>query len=414
MQNLEEIRQSVSLTTLAEAAGAEFDNRMRSVCPLPGHKGDRSSRAFSVYDNGRRWKCHSSCPPDASGGDVISFYMAWKQVDFKTAIQELGSEPPERARLAPVPVSMPAAAPQPPVQVWRERAGQFITWAQGNLDKHPGALAYLEKERGLSPETISAFRLGYNPTNLYDDPVRWGLDGKKIWLPRGIVIPGFWQKEASYIKIRRPLAGDALGNYIGAWTNQDGLADVKFGGPRGGVSCLFRLELIGHLPVLFLVEGEWDAMLVWEYAPDLCDAATLGGAGAKLDLLDLSLLTRYAAIIAVYDDDAAGDKGRAYLAELQKKIPRIQVVPPPAHDLTDFWKSGSDPSLDSPVPAVPAQAGQALRRWIAGWVTRSLALAMTPASPLAWQKVALLASAGQLSVLQEGLSEYISCEHMIG
>jgi hypothetical protein len=374
VQNLEEIRQRVSLTALAESAGAEFDSRMRSICPLPGHKGDRSSRAFSVYDNGRRWKCHSSCPSDASSGDVIAFYMAWKEVDFKTAIQKLGGEAPERATPAPAPVSPSLYTPQPPAQSWRERAGQFIAWAEANLDKHPGALAYLENERGLSPETIRAFRLGYNPDNLYDDPARWGLDGKKIWLPRGIVIPGFWQKEPSYIKIRRPLVGDTLGDYIGAWTAQDGLADVKFGGPRGGVSCLFRLELLGHLPVLFLVEGEWDAMLVWEYAPDLCDAATLGGAGAKLDLLDLSLLTRYAAIIAVYDDDAAGDKGRAYLAELQKKIPRIQVVPPPAHDLTDFWKSGG-----------------ALRAWLAGQVADALQPAVTTVCPQDWKKVVALA-----------------------
>jgi DNA primase len=372
MQNLEEIRQRVSLTALAEAAGAEFDSRLRSVCPLPGHQGDRSSRAFSVYDNGRRWKCHSSCPPDASGGDVIAFYMAWKEVDFKTAIQELGGDAPERATSAPASVSLSLSTPQPPTQAWSERAGQFITWAEANLDKHPGAMTYLENERGLSPETIRTFRLGYNPDNLYDNPTRWGLDGKKIWLPRGIVIPGFSGGQPWYVKIRRPLAGDELGEHIGAWTARDGLADVKFGGPRGGVSCLFRLELLGHLPVLFLVEGEWDAMLVWEYAPDLCDVATLGGAGAKLDLLDLSLLTRYAAIIAVYDNDAAGDKGRVYITELQKKIPRIRVVHPPAHDLTDFWKSGGAPSIHSPVPAVPAQAGQVLRPWLAGQVSTAL------------------------------------------
>jgi DNA primase len=367
MTNLETIRQRVSLTALAEAAGAEFDNRLRSVCPLPGHQGDRSSRAFSVYDNGRRWKCHSSCPPDASGGDVIAFYMAWKDVDFKTAIQDLSGDAPERATPAPAPVSPSLYTPQPPAQSWRARAGQFIAWAEANLDKHPGALAYLENERGLSPETIRAFRLGYNPENLYDDPIRWGLDGKKIWLPRGIVIPGFWQKEPSYVKIRRPLAGDVLGEYIGTWTPKDGLADVKFGGPRGGVSCLFRLELLGHLPVLFLVEGEWDAMLVWEYAPDLCDAATLGGAGSKLDLLDLSLLTRYAAIIAVYDDDAAGDKGRAYLAELQKRTPRLKTIMPLAHDLTDYWKSGGD-----------------LRKWIAGLVAGQQFPAHAPAD---WHKI---------------------------
>ena len=71
--------------------------------------------------------------------------------------------------------------------------------------------AYLEKERGLSPETYRAFRLGYNPTNLYDDPGKWGLDGKKIWLPRGIVIPSFWRGKPWYIKVRRARPGDPGG-----------------------------------------------------------------------------------------------------------------------------------------------------------------------------------------------------------
>ena len=44
---------------------------------------------------------------------------------------------------------------------------------------------------------------------------------------------------------------------------RDGLPDVKFGGPRGGVACPFRLELLGHYPILVLTEGEW-AAAHWE------------------------------------------------------------------------------------------------------------------------------------------------------
>ena len=62
-------------------------------------------------------------------------------------------------------------------------------------------ITYAE-ERGLSEETMRAFRLGYNPKNIYDDPKCWGLEGKKIWLPRGIVISGFNNEQVSYIKIQ--------------------------------------------------------------------------------------------------------------------------------------------------------------------------------------------------------------------
>ena len=391
MYDLETIRNTVSLPALAEEAGAQFEHphRLISCCPLPNHAGDRSSKAFTIFDNGRKWKCHSSCPADANGGDVFAFYMVWKGVDFKTALAELA----ERASVVPTtqgiaPKCDPIlAAPTAPDPAWRARAEQFITWTEGNLASYSAAQQYLEKERGLSPETWRAFRLGYNPTNLYDDPARWGLTGKKIWLPRGLVIPGFAQKEPSYIKIRRPLPGQALGKYIGEWKPQDGLPDVKFGGPRGGVACLFRLELLGHYPILVLTEGEWDAMLLWEHCPDLCDVGTLGGASTKLDTLDLSLLTRHLAVLVIHDDDLAGEQGRQYFAELHTRFGRVQSIQPPAHDLTDFWKAGGNSSLYS---------GQALRIWLAGQVSETLEKVlngMTASSPKMadWKRLARLA-----------------------
>lgn len=185
MYSLKEIREKVSLTALAEEAGAQFDNphRLISRCPLPRHTGDRSSRAFTIYDNSQHWKCHSSCPTDANSGDIFSFYMAWKSVDFKTATAELAERArvtPETKKREPTIKNELASAPIAPTLAWRARAEQLITWAESNLASHPGAQAYLQTERGLSAETVRAFRLGYNPTNLYDDPARWGLEGKKI------------------------------------------------------------------------------------------------------------------------------------------------------------------------------------------------------------------------------------------
>jgi hypothetical protein len=91
MYDLEAIRKQISLAELAEEAGAQFDNphRLMSRCPLPRHAGDRNSQAFTIFENGKKWKCHSACPSDANGGDLFSFYMAWKGVDFKTAVAEL-------------------------------------------------------------------------------------------------------------------------------------------------------------------------------------------------------------------------------------------------------------------------------------------------------------------------------------
>lgn len=83
-------------------------------------------------------------------------------------------------------------------------------------------------------------------------------------------------------------------------------------------------------------------MLLWEHCADLCDVGTIGGASAKFDALDLALLTRYQSILVVYDKDKAGEEGGKYIAKLQEKLWRFSLIESPAHDLTDYWKSGGD------------------------------------------------------------------------
>lgn len=366
MYDLNDIRSQVSLVALAEEAGAQFQHphRLSSRCPLPRHAGDRSNpTAFHIYDQGKKWKCFSSCPEGANGGDIFTFYMAWQGVDFRTAVEALAERArahPQQCitRTAPADQALPVTpAPQEPSPVWRSRAEQFIAWAQGNLIGGDGqaARAYLAQERGLWSESWEHFRLGYCPQNIYDAPERWGLEGKRVYLPRGIVIPGIWSGQPWYIKIRRPMKDDALGAYIGAWTEQDGLPEAKFGGPRGGHSALFGLEQSHVSPVLVLVEGEWDTMLVWQWCQDFCDVATLGGAQTHFNLLDLTVLARYIAVIVIHDSDQAGDRGRQYMAKIQQTTRRIQIMEPPAHDLSDYWKAGGN-----------------LRAWVAGHVATAM------------------------------------------
>ena len=112
---------------------------------MPKHAGDRDNpTAFQIYDDGTKWKCFTSCPEGANGGDVIAFYMALKEVDFKTAIKDLA----ELADVAPDTRTTPRqfASRQPPVRpaptgpspAWQERARRFIAWAQQNLSSGAG------------------------------------------------------------------------------------------------------------------------------------------------------------------------------------------------------------------------------------------------------------------------------------
>jgi len=85
-------------------------------------------------------------------------------------------------------------------------------------------------------------------------------------------------------------------------------------------------------------------MLAWQFTDDICNVATLGSASNRAALPDLAArlysaaLTRYPRILAVYDADPAGDRARGYLSA----FPRVKIIPPPDHDLTDYFRSGQD------------------------------------------------------------------------
>ena len=84
VHDLDLIRERVDLHDLAEEAGAEFRGDS-SRCPL--HGGDNPT-AFHVYENGRKWHCFTNCTDGENDGDVFSFYMRWKGVEFKEAVKE--------------------------------------------------------------------------------------------------------------------------------------------------------------------------------------------------------------------------------------------------------------------------------------------------------------------------------------
>ena len=348
--NIETILDRIDLRQLAEEAGAMFKNDS-SICPL--HSGANNPSAFHIYqgrDTHWRWHCFTRCPEGANGGDTIAFYMYWQNVDFKTAVRELGQRvgldtrqsDPAKLALHKGSLSSPstslASAVKPPNDRWQERAQAFVAYAQKQLWSAAGQqlLSYLRTERGLNDDTIQHWGLGYNPRDVWDDPAKWGLTGKRIWCPRGLVFSVSRDDVIWNVKVRRPLPGDALAKAIGA---VDRLPDVKFSGPRGAQAALFGANHLAGLPILLLTEGEPDMLLAWQAAQDFCDVASLGGAKHHLDVLDAVALTRASVILAVYDLDAAGKHGNDYLRSVSH---RVVVVEPPDHDLTDYWRRGGN------------------------------------------------------------------------
>ena len=119
-------------------------------------------------------------------------------------------------------------------------------------------------------------------------------------------------------------------------------------------------------------------MIAWQWGMDLAAFGTIGGAGAKVHAQGMANLVRYAVVGVVMDQDKAGDRARAYWAELKAVAPRVQIVEPPDHDLTDYWRHGGN-----------------LRAWLAGVVHRLLGQAVEQAAEAPEQWIRMLGWAAE-------------------
>lgn len=333
---IEEIKRRITVRELAEEAGVEF-RKDAARCIL--HGGD-SPTAFHLRDGDTHWHCFTRCPAGQNDGDVITFYQRLHHVSFVEAVQALG----QRVGVAPEQTKPVKSTPSAmtPGATWQARGAAFCRYAQEQLLGNPALLADLQARRGLTAETAQVWGLGWNPRAWRLPAAEWGLTGDPVYLHPGVVIPHWFSAELWGIKIRVYENGQPV-------TEKGG----KYRGPRDGRTqgMLYGAAMLRSFPVLVLCEGEFDALLAWQSSGEFCDVAAVSGAQAKAHQTTLLLLARYASILVVMDDDQAGNEARAYW----RKLPRVQIVPPPDHDLTDYWQHGGN-----------------LRQWLAQQVATAL------------------------------------------
>jgi hypothetical protein len=238
--------------------------------------------------------------------------------------------PPEGAAAPHAPAAHPA-----PADVWRAHAEKFAESCRQALQANPAALARLADERGLSAASVARFGLGLNPADAWRDRTSWGLAAeqsektgkpKRLWLPRGLVIPTRAGGELVRLKIRRPAAD----------------ADPERGGfgPRyyfvpGSSPAVMRIGDAARAYVV--VESELDALLIAQEAGELAGAVALGTATAKPDAETAAQLAAAAAILVALDFDAAGEKASAWWCETYRQA--VRWPPAAGKDPGEFFRA---------------------------------------------------------------------------
>lgn len=257
----------------------------KALCPF--HSENKAS-FFVEIDTGR-WICQGSC---GEGGDIIAFHMKHHNIDFNTAIRQLG----EKAGIE-LPRSSQAADPNQPSDQpsgrARRRKGKYPKLEEEVIDKLHANLPEEEKKylesRGVSPEVIDKLKIGfwdsfYGPTIVF--PVR---RNEKLYNLR------FYKRatERQEKDIRQIPAKELGHNPI--W--------------------LFP-EPSKEIDEVYLFEGEIDALCAISLGLNACTVT--GGAGTFLE--DFLPYFKDKKVFICYDIDDKGRIGAKTVAKLISKV----------------------------------------------------------------------------------------------
>jgi len=302
------------------------------------------------------------CRICGSNGDIVSFIEYVENRDFIDACGVLNID------LNGSPVSKPRVKYHPnddeaPADKWRPIAIEFAKECKAVLWSEQGknALSWL-RARGLSDDTINRAGLGYNPATRWDEKEDWAVeyrkDIKKVWVPRGIVIPWVVERQLWKISIRRP--DPELQRDIERGIEHP----AKYVAIAGGSNGLYGVDTFNYERPTVVVEGEFDKLIlsqvVGSNANVFATGSTAKGRGEKWALL----IAQSPTVLIAYDADEGGKKAMKdyWLKYLPQSLPwqpwakDINAMFLEGQDLKEWFQMGVELAQPSPIiESVPVE-----------------------------------------------------------
>ena len=259
------------------------------------------------------------CRQCDAGGDSIQFCMEYLDKDFRSAVEYLHLSLPEKTLIPDWRGRSTPEVLNPPKESWSTRAEEIVQLGEYYIQKAPAILEMLAK-RGLPSEAVKQYRIGYLPEAVFDDRSIWGLPSvldneskeKRLWIPKGIVIPSIDGGVVVRIKIRRTdwASGDRFGKYI------------RLSGGMNG----FNIVGNHNKKVMIVVESELDAFALHFSAQDLIVAVSAGSNMANPDNVVDHWARRCSRLLICHDNDEAG---LAMMRKWARDYPNATPFPTP-------------------------------------------------------------------------------------
>ena len=336
MNVLEETEKFGPVKMMSTSKGGEYHG------PCPGCGGNDRFHVWPEQNDGQGSYWCRGC---GKGGDLIQFLMDFCGKPFveaaKMAGKELAEEDKYRAPSPPKSKSYQVAGWEPVspndidsrTDLWKEHAARLVGWAHTQLMKTPEMMAWLIA-RGIDKDAMTEFKLGLNTgkngKDLWRPRESWGLptvmkeNGKKkrLWIPRGLVIPYIIDNEIIRVRVRR-FGDDEPRYYI----------------LPGGSSQVMVLGMDKRAHVL--IESELDAIMVFMKVRDMnVGAIGLGSSHTKPDAEADAVLKKSLWILNALDSDRAGSTACGWWKERYHRCERWPV--PEGKDPGESFQAGMD------------------------------------------------------------------------
>ena len=303
------------LKKVANTGGGEW----AGPCPICGGN-DR----FRVQPEANIWLCRHCT--NGAWRDVVDFIAKRDGVSIADAAAKIVSQGLPVSPVSPGKPKTnrrPYQAYRPPNDEWQAAAFQAVERCQEILHSPTGAsaLKYLKK-RGLNDASIDHFKIGFSN----------GLKVGDLWIPYGITIPCQANGKLWYLKIR---------------TNTDPKYKLVTGSKPAAI---FNADEVAKAKIALMVEGEFNAAIARQATQDLAKTipmemaiGSMGAAGNRPDLATWGVyFVNKSLILALFDDDDAGEKGAAAMCISLGERCKLTALPKGSGDLNDFFLAGGD------------------------------------------------------------------------
>lgn len=309
-------------------------------CPLPGCTSRNDALQIWPY------RLHDEdgsvtnfwCRRCNQHGDIVTFIALMDGTSNTQAAAKLGLVQcsytgPKQPRSERVNLDVP------PSDRWKGSAMDFVKECREFLHGSGGkpAVDWLHA-RGLSDETIDKQWYGYNPRDRFEDLATWDVfEGKKVWLPRGIVIPWTVGNELWKVSIRRGIKDIAK-------DEKSGYKPRKYVSIKGGSNAIYRINTIKAGLPLVIQEGEFDADLLAQLLAQagITDVSSIATGSTDKGRADnwLVQIAKASPIIFAFDPDNGGKE--AIDEYWHKVLPAGTVWPGIGGDITEMHLAGRD------------------------------------------------------------------------